>query len=447
MKKLFLLLAAGVSISAGAQQNQSILLNARNAKAEGIRYTEGGKIAPASLRSQAVAGKSTDQINGEWFSFNVANTITATQGGFIPNYPDSNLYQPLGNPSPFYWWCHGLGYSFDPTSSVFTSNWGNGNVAPPTFAVTNGNPYTIDSIEIVGAYDRFDNVTDSLIVEIAYSTVQGTSMVTWSAGFFYTDGISPGDSSITLAEPVYIPTTNSIKDSIPTAVRIAIPLTAATVSDTVTGGYHDWYVALPQPLNVPAGAKVITFTHFKPGINYPVGTDIAVANQWLSYTENLQGGTHPFQYENDWNGGLIASTDERYQVGTPAVLNNGRKVLSVTYAYTSPEVVFDPYYAFHIKCTSCPSLGVKDVNGAISSVNAFPNPANGEINIDFTVANSGNVNVSISNTIGQVIDSKTVNTTGQGKAVFSTSALASGVYFYTVEADGRKVTNRFVVSH
>jgi len=112
-------------------------------------------------------------------------------------------------------------------------------------------------------------------------------------------------------------------------------------------------------------------------------------------------------------------------------------------------------YEFHaidarIYCPSCPSfIFINDVKNSILG-NPFPNPANTEINITFTVIEAANVNVTISNTIGQVLMSQAVNKVSANehkKVSFNTSSLASGVYFYTVEVNGQRNTSRFVVSH
>jgi hypothetical protein len=52
--------------------------------------------------------------------------------------------------------------------------------------------------------------------------------------------------------------------------------------------------------------------------------------------------------------------------------------------------------------------------------------------------------------LGQVIATQNMGAMNAGQkttATFNTSALAAGVYLYTVEADGQRVTNRFTVAH
>jgi hypothetical protein len=104
-------------------------------------------------------------------------------------------------------------------------------------------------------------------------------------------------------------------------------------------------------------------------------------------------------------------------------------------------------FAFRVTCANCFPLSVKDASNLIGSINAYPNPANTDITIPFTLKEANATNVTISNTVGQVMGSQSFGKVTSGKAVFSTANLASGVYFYTVEANGARSTGRFVVSH
>lgn len=95
-------------------------------------------------------------------------------------------------------------------------------------------------------------------------------------------------------------------------------------------------------------------------------------------------------------------------------------------------------------------LGVNDVFAGESNVKAFPNPANNNITVSFALQQAADVNVKIVNTLGQTVATQQISKVGKGEtrtATFSTSALAQGVYFYTVEANGARVTKRFVVAH
>ena len=97
-----------------------------------------------------------------------------------------------------------------------------------------------------------------------------------------------------------------------------------------------------------------------------------------------------------------------------------------------------------------PSLGVKDLNSNGNVIGkAFPNPANTSVSIPFTTLRSAVVSVTMSNMLGQVLRTQTVDATGgqATKATFSTRDLPAGVYMYTVSAEGKQSTGRITVTH
>lgn len=84
-----------------------------------------------------------------------------------------------------------------------------------------------------------------------------------------------------------------------------------------------------------------------------------------------------------------------------------------------------------------------------SSLNAYPNPANGETTISYSLNKSGNVNIVITDMMG-----RTVKMMNQGNQVagtsynvnLNTSDLANGTYFYTLSVNGEKQTKKLVVN-
>jgi hypothetical protein len=87
------------------------------------------------------------------------------------------------------------------------------------------------------------------------------------------------------------------------------------------------------------------------------------------------------------------------------------------------------------------------VNSTISKFKAYPSPAVSDITIEYNLYKASEGNITITNAVGQVVNSQKIAPSTNGKATFSVSNLTNGVYFYTVSADGEKITRRFVVSH
>jgi Secretion system C-terminal sorting domain len=110
-----------------------------------------------------------------------------------------------------------------------------------------------------------------------------------------------------------------------------------------------------------------------------------------------------------------------------------------------------PFINWHVTCPTCALitnayLGVNNT-AAISSINAVPNPANNQASIVFTLAQASDVSVSLTNVVGQVVATQEIANTSNGRATFNTTNLPSGVYVYTISANGEKATGRIVVAH
>ncbi|HNR20950.1 MAG TPA: T9SS type A sorting domain-containing protein, partial [Bacteroidia bacterium] len=77
-------------------------------------------------------------------------------------------------------------------------------------------------------------------------------------------------------------------------------------------------------------------------------------------------------------------------------------------------------------------VGINDLNVDDDVVTVFPNPSNGLFNIQFTKTVKGAADVSISNTIGQVVYKTTV-VSPAGQIVQIDNDLAKGTYFVTIQ--------------
>lgn len=97
---------------------------------------------------------------------------------------------------------------------------------------------------------------------------------------------------------------------------------------------------------------------------------------------------------------------------------------------------------------NCPPVSSGNMVHNLENVSqAYPNPANGATAFNVTVKENSDINVSITNMLGQTIY-KTVKTkAGVGTHTFSmdTKTWGNGVYFYTVTLGGNKVTKKLVV--
>ena len=78
----------------------------------------------------------------------------------------------------------------------------------------------------------------------------------------------------------------------------------------------------------------------------------------------------------------------------------------------------------------------------------IPNPFNGTSDISYQIAKRGNVTMNITDISGRNV--MTINEgakdAGTYKVTIDSKDLSQGVYFYTLNVDGYKLTNRMIVT-
>lgn len=96
--------------------------------------------------------------------------------------------------------------------------------------------------------------------------------------------------------------------------------------------------------------------------------------------------------------------------------------------------------------TSLPAIATTKKKMELSQI--FPNPASHVANIDFTIPERSNVDLSMYNMVGQQIATITNKTLEAGKhsAKIDVSAFNSGVYFYKLTVNGESITKKMTVT-
>jgi hypothetical protein len=463
MKKLFLLLSAGlVGLVANAQQSQSIMishpLSAAQEKSRAIARPLAHSQSTARHNNQSAAAKTTN-ANGAWFDYYYQlDNGSGTYNGY-ELYQDSNIVYAGTTQSSFF---HGLGESFDPTDSSFYYTMQNSAAGFVNFQIMNSNSYEVDSFEFNGKYQMNNpNYVDTLILElmVAGSSNSGTYLVQYTEAGAISDwyNINPQGmprfadaayASTNMATPPII--YNEMDNSVITSIqRDTMILNAAVFADTNSDGSEVFQFNLSAPLQVPAGSKVIAFVHFKSGFEYPLGTSDAVANYIIAGAGvPTAPGIPPPQSVGSYQAGLIADNQNTYS-DTGFVLTgiSNYDELIPNSAYDGAPGWDAPDFNFYVTCSSCYNTSVKSVNSIVSKVSAYPSPANDNVNVSFTLGNSADVTVSLTNEIGQVVNTQNFGNVASGIATLNTSTLPAGVYFYTVNANGERSTGKVLVAH
>lgn len=339
------------------------------------------------------------------------------------------------------------------------NEWTNPNFLGQT-AITATNSYTVDSVSLAALYfigsKGLASTVDTLEISLAYQAPSAfyfwrKATSAWAAPY-----LPATKDTLKWISPYNVDSVRKIAKSFPFAGTSFYswkqPLTASMRTATSVTSFSNFAFKVPATFTVPAGnALIVTYT-FRTG-----GT-------WIKNSDTVTE-RHNFRAGFAYNGTSSASTPMKY-----AWYDGDRSGSSVMFStdtnFYAPTLVIGAvnnpaaWYAQYLLSTvtlSCASCDVvkKPIGGNIkesslfADVKAFPNPANAELNIPFTVNEKSTVTVSITNMVGQVIATQNIeaNANQAATATFNTSNLASGIYLYTLKADGQQVTNRFSVAH
>lgn len=124
---------------------------------------------------------------------------------------------------------------------------------------------------------------------------------------------------------------------------------------------------------------------------------------------------------------------------------------------TSHSVLGSPYQGFSTSDTTTMandirnflnSTGIKE-NNILSNFNLFPNPANLNVQLSFTLSEAADMKIDLYDITGRVVlniaDKK--NQTGQISEVFNTEALAEGSYILRISTNGKVTQQKLNVIH
>jgi hypothetical protein len=92
-------------------------------------------------------------------------------------------------------------------------------------------------------------------------------------------------------------------------------------------------------------------------------------------------------------------------------------------------------------------LSAKDLKSTYKISNAYPNPANQVFNLDYKFADSQTARIEVLNVTGSLLLSQ-VLINSESKQTFDVSTLKSGVYFYNIIVDDKKVSSKkLIIQH
>lgn len=334
----------------------------------------------------------------------------------------------------------------------------NDNAAYPNgWGIASTAAYKVDSVAVYGVYGRNTqkpNIVDTLRLAITYGNGGTTNIpIYYFTGMQANYGVDTLRTALLLHDSVRNVATKSATG--PAVYYKDILLTQASKNDTIAGGVNRFAISVPS-MNVPAGNLVGVSVTFKSGDTYVPFADTAFRGTTINPTNPYKYGMfRPLIFEEN-NGQFSTYTKGNYNSGQfklwPSGNYGGLYVPHWAFSNAVSNYEF-PYVDIKISSQDGFNLntpgGVKNT-ASFANVTAFPNPANNTLTVPVTVKAEGNVNVSITNLMGQVVKTQDLGKAAAGQtktATFNTSDLAAGVYMYVVESNGQRMTNRVVVAH
>lgn len=464
MKKLLLLLASGsIAVSAVAQQRTMDFVGPR--MPEKIKYRD---LQMNFLKSRGAAAKTTAAPR-RWYNYvdfidSYYDALT-TQGARLSNIPIWS-YDTL----------HKLTYSDGTVGNI--NFYSVATVLDPSSDTSFNNPdyylgemkisatesYRVDSVAIFGFYDR--NPSSTTIVDtIRLSFLKGNGAASSSedvfSGYSVVGGHYPGATFLAMRHDTVL---NIAKGASGTTGTVSpsvyiqdVLLNAASLADTDANGMWFKVVPLTTPINVSANGFVGMAVSFMSGESTPAGsmvhnfqTGVTTQGLWrptIGYASDLATPTDnplwPYYTVADSNMGYTArNTGAIYPPAISWSTGGG----------SAPSAIQYPFVSWNLYCATCGNVPPRPTAGVattelISKAQAYPNPAGNELTVPFSLVNTANVSVTLSNMLGQVVATRNMGNVANGTATFNTTSLPSGLYTYSVNANGQRTTGRVVIAH
>jgi hypothetical protein len=228
-----------------------------------------------------------------------------------------------------------------------------------------------------------------------------------------------------------------------TITEYKVVLDQALFLDSTADGFH--FISVATNSAIPANRKSSVSVTFKSGTTYNAGDPIDMYNNFFIVA-----------HETIDNGFVTYSTGDE---NMSSLVDKDTQLINATLGIYSPTIAYTPGLAelvdisFKVTCPTCNLVGastsVNNVNAA-EVADAYPNPANNMLTIPFTMNQTSNVSVVVTNAVGATLASQNlgkINAKQTGSAKINVASFANGVYFYTVDANGQRTTKRFVVAH
>ena len=427
----------------------------------GTNQTAKQEAVPATyaefLHKTSTAGDRTTVVGGgRWYSYTnyLATTLGSTNvAAYIWSlWNDTTAIFGYSDGTHAYNEWTSMGMSLDP----FFSGFNDATAYPGEIEVTSSDSYTIDSIAVAGVYSR--NPTNMNNDQLRLGLVYGDGTSTSDLPAYYFSGMtaSYGIDTLTFIDMLHDSTNNQAGRNGTTGAAVVSTNVSLGIADTSSNFLRAFAVG---PMVVPpastSGANFAAASvGFKNGTaGYPLNDTVQYVSGAMNYNDFFlqvlfEGSTttpaFPTYSITDQNVGYFKREGANDAGWAGYYIPN--------WGWTSgggASVLQYPTVDFHVTCSTCNPLGLKDMNKAgLIAIKAYPNPATDVLNIAFHYSNTNNVTATLTDMLGNVVASQSFSNVAEGRASFNTQSIAAGVYLYTVQtANGNRNTGRVVVAH
>jgi hypothetical protein len=341
---------------------------------------------------------------------------------------------------------------FDP---IHFTMWNDTLIFPSTMmTVSDTDAYSVDSISFSGALRRGSgnrplSVVDTFIISIAVNSFPYLSEAC-NGSFFANNYINCMNYDTLKGFTIDSADVDSVERSLLAsngAIVWKIPIVDSMRHDTTVMDQFSFEV--PGGLQVPAGYGFAVTVTFKSGDIWPVNVDtFSVYHNFMGVSGEGFGqqGPMPYYYYSHSDKGmsnlLFSTVPHAYY---PVIFVEGWNSLYFKHEFHDISA--------HLGCNSCLTIAQRQAASVENRAklqtrhSAYPVPASDEVNIVFTLGDDSKAIVSINNSLGQKVATQTAMSIPnvENKVVFNTSQMPAGVYFYTIEANGFSVSNKFTI--
>lgn len=345
-------------------------------------------------------------------------------------------------------WVKSLSQILDPHAFIFNdpSLFGGAMQADPTKS------YSIDSVAFTAVYLRNPAraaVVDTLIITVGRGNNAPTDCVFFKESQPAVVGPYNIDT-IFVATPKFDFITNTLKKDVGSlAFTKKIPLTVATLGDTIPGGWNVFSFPVTGLQNLAPGSLGVMTVNFKSGDTWIPNVDsiseTGDGRNYMLFASSRENAPAGFRYytKGDYNSSGIKKNDT----------TGWAEYYIPSFYFNSPAFEFH-WIDWKLSCPTCDVVGnnpnaTNDIS-LFNNVAVYPNPASNQLSVLVNLTEEAkNVTLDITNALGQVVKKVELGnvhanqTSGQ---IINISDLSQGVYIYTIRANGQTMSNKLMVN-